>query len=747
MLVSILFVFTFYVAQIFQSIVADKNEDLISLASESTSGVDQNVDWEYEPRVWSPDEVDLIKEDDFFHDHQDFSDNVDSLVNEKQQLDVEEADDRVNKWGKETNPHKKHYFLDPNIVKVTKRQQETKQEQEEKCTQFRVDTREAIVCDKTRCDKFDFEWPKYDNQLAIIETTKHGMRFHRADFAFVQDRHRFHFDRESIYSGQTTNENSNKERIKLDILEIFKPKPSQTTSTTPLPDSVSSTQQIFASSTTTTQKPDNGQTTSTIVHDSYERDADISRQDANTTKLVTTFRLDTRRVKQKIIGFGGALSDSTCRNIKSLSPSMARSLMEDYYGDRGLKYNIARLSIGSSDFSTTPYTNNDRVESSMRQKLVGGDEKEDIEMNNFRLVSEDYEYKLPIARQAIATSRQELKFFASMWSPPIWMKNNSHIVHGFLKGDIYGPYYKALAELMIKWLEAYKKNGINFWAMTGLNEPITGTKPFIFHNSLGISKEDYVTFFKLYLGPMMRQRGLSDIKLLMLDDNKGYAPNYVKLMLEDKEVSKYISGIAIHWYMNDEYENLNFISKYYPDKFILPTEACNGFLPFQVHALPGNWDRGVAYMFDIIKTIQKSAAGWVDWNMALDLTGGPSWIKNNLDSPVIVNSKRDEYYKSPMFYAIGHFSRFVEPDSRRLDFRLANAKYDYPFEAVGFYTPKEYVVIVVLNANHYPVQFKIIVDKQLVRVVKIRADSFTTIVFKWKQTGAAKQASEDEKIL
>lgn len=739
MLVSIL-LFTFYVPQAFQSIIADKNEDLISLASESVLDVDLNIDWEYEPRVWSPDEVDLIKEDDFFHDHQDFSDNI--LVNEKQQLGVEEVDNRVNKWDQEINPHKKHYFLnDPNNVKITKRQkQETEQEQEEKCTQFRVDTREAIVCDKTRCDKFDFEWPKYDNQLAIIETTKHGMRFHRTDFAFAQDG-QFHFDRESIYSGQEKISGNNKERIKLDILEIFKPKPPQTTtttSTTPAPDSVSSTtQQNSASSTTTQQLDEDRQTTTTSINDNHERDAEISSQDSNTTKLVTTFRLDTRRVKQKIIGFGGALSDSTCRNIKSLSPSMARSLMEDYYGDRGLKYNIARLSIGSSDFSTTPYTNNDRVESSysMRQKLVGSDEKDDIEMNNFRLVSEDYEYKLPIARQAIATSRQELKFFASMWSPPIWMKNNSHIVHGYLKGDIYGPYYKALAELMIKWLEAYKKNGINFWAMTGLNEPITGTKPFIFHNSLGISREDYVTFFKLYLGPMMRQRGLSDIKLLMLDDNKGYAPNYVKLMLEDTEVSKYISGIAIHWYMNDEYENLNFISKYYPDKFILPTEACNGFLPFQVHAMPGNWDRGVAYMYDIIKTIQKSAAGWVDWNMALDLTGGPSWIKNNLDSPIIVNSKRDEYYKSPMFYAIGHFSRFVEPDSRRLDFRLANAKYDYPFEAVGFYTPKAYIVIVVLNANRYPVHFKIIVDKQLVRVVKIRADSFTTIVFKWKQTG------------
>lgn len=711
--------FTFYITQAFQDNFAYGNEENFNFTPESTSD-EQYVDWEYEPRVWSPDEVNSIRDDDSFHD-QDYREN-EFTAYERQQLQIEE-DIILNKWKEETNPHKVHYYLDQKKLIATS----TRQEQEEKCNQFRVDTREAIVCDKRRCDKFDFEWPKYDNQLTIVETTKHGMRFHRADYAFAQTG-RYHMDiRESIYQKNENNLDSN--RIKIDILELFKPKPPQTTSTTSLPNSSPPTQQTTSS--TTTEKPDNEKVTNSGQDNDEKRDSDIRSQDLNATKLVTTFRLDTGRVKQKIIGFGGALSDSTCRNIKGLSANMAKSLMEDYYGDRGLKYNIARLSIGSSDFSTTPYTNNDRVAESpylMRQEI---DEKDDLEMNNFRLTSEDYEFKLPIARQAIATSRQELKFFASLWSPPIWMKNNTHIVHGYLKGDIYGPYYKALAELMIKWMEAYKKNGINLWATTGLNEPITGTKPFIFHNSLGITREDYITFFKLYLGPMMRQRGLSDIKLMMLDDNKGYAPNYVKLMLEDKEAAKYISGIAIHWYMNDEYENLNFISKYYPEKFILPTEACNGFLPFQVHALPGNWDRGVAYMYDIIKTLQKNAAGWVDWNMALDLTGGPSWIKNNLDSPIIVNTNRDEYYKSPMFYAIGHFSRFIEPGSRRLDFRLANARYDYPFEAVGFYTPKKYIVIVVLNANSCPVQFKIIVDRKLVRMVQIRANSFNTIVFKW----------------
>lgn len=44
-----------------------------------------------------------------------------------------------------------------------------------------------------------------------------------------------------------------------------------------------------------------------------------------------------------------------------------------------------------------------------------------------------------------------------------------------------------------------------------------------------------------------------------------------------------------------------------------------------------------------------------------DYTNGPG-----LDSPIIVNATSDEFYKQPMFYAIGHFSKFVIPGSQRI---------------------------------------------------------------------------------
>ena len=55
------------------------------------------------------------------------------------------------------------------------------------------------------------------------------------------------------------------------------------------------------------------------------------------------------------------------------------------------------------------------------------------------------------------------------------------------------------------------------------------------------------------------------------------------------------------------------------------------------------------------KDLSNWVVGWTDWNMALDLEGGPNWVYNFVDSPVIVNATVNEFYKQPTYYAMGHF--------------------------------------------------------------------------------------------
>jgi glucosylceramidase len=87
--------------------------------------------------------------------------------------------------------------------------------------------------------------------------------------------------------------------------------------------------------------------------------------------------------------------------------------------------------------------------------------------------------------------------------------------------------------------------------------------------------------------------------------------------------------------------------------------------------------------------------GWIDWNMALDLEGGPNWASNFVDAPVIVNATADEFYKQPMFYTMAHFSKFLLPDSVVLDHVVVTD--DRAVEMVVVQRPDNSYASVVLN--------------------------------------------------
>lgn len=92
------------------------------------------------------------------------------------------------------------------------------------------------------------------------------------------------------------------------------------------------------------------------------------------------------------------------------------------------------------------------------------------------------------------------------------------------------------------------------------------------------------------------------------------------------------------------------------------------------------------------KYLNNWAVGWVDWNLALDKNGGPNYINNNVDSPIIVNPEKDEFYKQPMYYAIAHFSRFIDRGSVRISITDT-----FTVKSAAFITPSNQVVVVLYN--------------------------------------------------
>lgn len=381
-----------------------------------------------------------------------------------------------------------------------------------------------------------------------------------------------------------------------------------------------------------------------------DKDPSANKKDFSSS---ATINVDLSKKYQTIIGWGGAFTDAFGINVRSLSEEMQDNLIEAYFGQDGLRYNFGRVPIGGSDFSPRAYTYDDSLEP-------------DYQLKNFSLTDEDNKYKIPLILSAMKTSGIHLNFFASPWSPPAWMKQNKKLIRGHLTDD--DRIYKAYAEYLIKFFQEYKKAGIKFWGATVQNEPSASNMPLYFFNSLQMDSRETIKFVKEYLGPALEAEGYTkeNFKLMVGDDSLGFVDKYATEVLQDPGVQKYVSGFAYHWYTSGtmaSYDRLNELHEIIKDKveFTLMSEACEGSMPIQKKVDMGSWARAESYASDIIEDLNRHTNGWIDWNMALDMDGGPNWSKNFVDSPILVNSERNEFYKQPMYYALGHFSRFLLP--------------------------------------------------------------------------------------
>ncbi|KAH3697023.1 lysosomal acid glucosylceramidase-like [Dreissena polymorpha] len=359
--------------------------------------------------------------------------------------------------------------------------------------------------------------------------------------------------------------------------------------------------------------------------------------------------------KQTIIGFGGAFTDAAVLTMNSLSADARRNLINSYYDQQGIEYNLGRIPMASCDFSTHIYSYDD----------VDGD----LKLENFKLADEDIKYKIPAILDAIKVSKRNVSLFGSPWSSPAWMKTNGNMTgKGQIKGSPGGEYFKAWANYFVKFIQAYKAQGINIWGLTAQNEPSDGMISGFAFQCLGWTPELQRDFISQDLGPALEANGLGDVKLMILDDQRVFLPYWAETVLNDPNAAKYVSGIAVHWY-EDLVVPTSALDRTYKkfgnNYFILNTEACEqDIINKNRSVLLGNWYRGERYFTDIVQDLKHGVAGWVDWNLALNMQGGPNWENNRADSPVIVNADKGEFYKQPMFYAMGHFSKFVRPGSK-----------------------------------------------------------------------------------
>lgn len=372
--------------------------------------------------------------------------------------------------------------------------------------------------------------------------------------------------------------------------------------------------------------------------------------------LPLKIKLDYNKTHQKIIGFGGAFTDSAGINFEKMRPKLKENLVKDYYGSEGLMYTMGRIPVGGTDFSVKGYSYDDTPN--------------DESLNNFKLQEADTKYKIPFIHKA-KTEAGNLKLVSSLWSPPAWMKDNDNLIHG---GNIIGEpgekYYKLFAEYYIKFIQEYQKQNVSLWGLTIVNEPILSNKqPNYRFNSLAMNSTIQRDFLKYDFGPLLKKSNLDHLQIMVYDGNIANIEEYVNTVLNDNDAAKLAHGIAFHWYDNKVVDRkvISKIGQKFPNHFLISTESCEMWKDERDHVQLGSWNPAERYAEDIINGLNDGIRGYLDWNLVLNKQGGPNYVHNFVDAAIIVEDNGQEYYKQPLYYALGHFSRFLTPESVRID--------------------------------------------------------------------------------
>jgi glucosylceramidase len=356
--------------------------------------------------------------------------------------------------------------------------------------------------------------------------------------------------------------------------------------------------------------------------------------------------VDPRRTFQSMIGIGGALTDAAAETFAKLPAPQQDALIRAYYSpDSGIGYTVARTNIHSCDFSSESYT-----------YVTEGD----TNLSSFS-IAHDLRYRIPLIKRAMAASGHRLKLFASPWSPPAYMKSNHDMLHG---GHLLPAFYHAWALYYTKFIKGYRAAGVPVWGITIQNEPMA-TQTW---ESCVYQANDERDFLKDYLGPVMTQEGLSDVKIMVWDHNRDLIMQRAQTIFDDPQAAKYVWGVAFHWYEDwsggtQMYDNVALVHQIYPQKHIFFTEGTPANFDSTAY---GRWSLGEAYGRSMIHDFNAGTEGWTDWNILLDERGGPNHVGNFCFAPIHADTRTGQLIYTNSYYYIGHFSKFIRPGARRI---------------------------------------------------------------------------------
>ena len=378
-------------------------------------------------------------------------------------------------------------------------------------------------------------------------------------------------------------------------------------------------------------------------------------------------QLDTGATRQQILGFGAAITEASAYMLSRLSDAERAPVMRDLFAPDAMALNVCRTCIGSSDYATKAYTYDESSEP-------------DPELKKFS-IDHDREFYLPMLREA-RKHNPDMFLFSSPWSPPAWMKPNNSLLGGAMRKLSFGPY----ANYFVRFLEAYKAEGISIDAVTVQNE--TDAEQEGHMPACLWAQEQEMEFAARFLAPALRKAGMHT-KIWLLDHNYSLWGRAVD-ELSDTSVYDAVDGIAWHGYVGEP-TAMTRVHDAFPAKSAYWTEGGpdvnqpdyqTDYTKWadQYNGILNNWARSITAR-----------------NVVLDEKGRPNIGPFSCGGVITIDNATHKITTSGQYWAFAHYSKHIKRGAKVFATNALGNLNEAGVSHTGFCNPDGTCVVVLAN--------------------------------------------------
>jgi glucosylceramidase len=375
-------------------------------------------------------------------------------------------------------------------------------------------------------------------------------------------------------------------------------------------------------------------------------------------------------------GFGGAFNEKGWSYLTT--QQMKDQAIQLLFGKDGCNFAWGRIPIGASDYAMDRYTLNETAG--------------DTAMSSFS-IARDKMRLIPYIKAAQAV-KSNIRFWASPWTPPTWMKtgpynpntgpSHNNFDGGVMKSD--EATLKAFALYFVKFVQAYAGEGINVEIVAPQNEPNYQQN----YPSCHWDTPVFVNFVKTYLGPALTSANLATRIMDGTLSNPSGDAQIGQGVLQDATAKGYVKAIGVQWGMAEsgQVNPLKNLAGGIP--LWVSETKCGGTIGSTAPA-PNDFNYGRDTWGQITSAIKQGLTAYNAWNMVLDRGGlgiddTRKWPQNAL-----LVADAGALTATPAYYVFRHFSQFVDPGARRVDATGG--------DAIGFKNPDGSLVAIMFNSG------------------------------------------------